>query len=514
MSSVTQTNNKTIAKNTMYMYIRMFVIMAVSLYTTRITFNALGISNYGIYNVVGSIIVFFTFINSGLTTATRRYITAEIAIGNEESQQNVFNLSLYSHALIGGIIFILAETVGLYVVNYTLNIPSERMFAANVVYQMSILAALWGVFQAPYQAAITAYEHMKIYAYLSIFEAILKLVVAYMILYSKGDKLIIYSILIFASGFLNTFITRLYCIHKFSICKFKHPHNKALLKEMFGYMGWSLWGQFVVVLTSQGVSMLVNVFFSVAANAAMGISNQITNIVTNFVTNFQVVFHPQITKQYVQKDSNSLNKLVIRTSRYSNYLVLIFMVPICCQIHTFLSLWLGNYPKFAVEFCVLTLLGLFIDSMAAPLWMILSADKNIKKYQIVTSFIYSFNFIGAYLFLKFGFEPYFVMIARIVVYAVALTARLIMVKEKVESFPIFLWIKKVIFRSVIITAIPFAFYYTIHEIVLPVQIIDLLVKVGSIFVVTALSILLLGLEKQERDLLFLTIKNKLHIYVR
>lgn len=501
-------NNKRIVKNTLYMYVRMVVVMVVSLFTTRIIFNALGISDYGIYNVVGTIIVLFGFINSGLTTATRRYITAEIAKGDVASQQNVFNLSMCAHGIIGLIVLFLAETIGLYLVNYTLNIPINRIAAANVVYQMTVLTALWNVFQAPYQAAITAFERMNIYAYLSILDVVLKLVVAYVVLIFGGDKLIIYSILIFCSVFLSTLATRFYCIKEFHICRFKRPYNKALLKEMFGYMGWSLMGQFVVVLTSQGVSMLVNVFFSVAANAAMGISNQITGVVTQFTSNFQVAFHPQITKLYVNNERKSLNTLVLRSSRFSNFLVLLFMVPICCQVSTFLELWLGDYPKYAVEFCILTLVGLYIDSMAAPLWMILSADKNIKKYQVVTSLIYAFNFIGAYIFLKLGFAPYYVMVVRIIVYSIAIIARLILVKEKVDTFPIGLWVKDVVLRSLCVAIIPFVYFYLINDILIQKKIFELIFKAGSVFLITGIAICFIGLKNEEKQLMFKIIKNK------
>ncbi len=492
-------NNKRIAKNTMFMYIRMIVIMLVSLFTVRIVFNALGEDNYGIYNVVGTIIVLFGFINNGLTTATRRYITAEIAQGDEASQQNVFNLSLCAHALIGAIILILAETVGLYLVNYTLNIPDDRLFAANVVYQMSILSALWGVFQAPYTAAITAYERMNIYAYLSIIEVILKLVVAYSVLVYSGDKLICYSILIFAVSFINTLLTRLYCIRKFVICRFKKPHNLSLLKEMFGFMGWSLVGQFVVVLTSQGVSMLVNVFFTVAANAAMGISNQITSIVNNFVTNFQVAFQPQITKQYVTEDYDSLNTLALRASRFSSYLVLIFMIPICFQIRNFLSIWLGDYPEYAVEFSILTLICVFIDAISAPLWMIVFADKSIKKYQIIMAAIYSFNFIGAWCALKIGLPPYSVIIARIVVYSVALVARILLVKDKVQSFSILEWCKDCLFNSAIIISIPLLLMILLTKVSIGNMYAELIIMSGVGVVMMAVSIYTLGLKKEERE---------------
>lgn len=483
------------------MYLRMIVVMIVSLFTTRIVFKALGIDDYGLYNVVGSIIVLFGFINSGLTTATRRYITAEIANGDKNSQQNVFNLSLCAHGLIAIIIFILAETAGLYLVNYTLNIPEDRLVAANVVYQMTVLTAIWNVFQAPFQAAITAFERMNIYAYLSILDVVLKLVIAYFISIYKGDKLIIYSILIFASTFLSTFVTRLYCIRKFDICRFKKPHNKKLLKEMFGYMGWSLIGQFVVVLTSQGVSMLVNVFFSVAANAAMGISNQITNVVHQFVSNFQVAFQPQITKQYVTRQYDSLNTLALRASRFSSYLVLIFLVPIAFQIDNFLCIWLGDYPEFAVEFCLLTLLCIFIDSISAPLWMVAMADNHIKKYQIIISIIYSFNFIGAWFVLKLGCAPYSVIIVRCFVYIVAFFVRLFYINEKIPNFSLLKWLHNSVFETLKIIIIPIVIMTLLAKIQFINMYLELLAMAGSAFVLMVTSIFVFGLNKEERKLI-------------
>ena len=483
------------------MYLRMIVVMIVSLFTTRIVFRALGVDDYGLYNVVGSIIVLFGFINSGLTTATRRYITAEIANGDKDSQQNVFNLSLCAHGLIAIIIFILAETVGLFLVNHTLNIPEDRIMAANVVYQLTVLTALWNVFQAPFQAAITAFERMNIYAYLSILDVALKLFVAYVVSMYRGDKLIVYSILIFASVFITTFVTRLYCIKKFNICRFKKPHNRILLKEMFGYMGWSLMGQFVVVLTSQGVSMLVNVFFSVAANAAMGISNQITNVVNQFVTNFQVAFQPQITKQYVTKQYESLNTLALRASRFSSYLVLIFMVPIAFQIENFLTIWLGDYPEYATQFCIFTLISIFIDAMSAPLWMIAMADNHIKKYQSIISFIYSFNFIGAWCILKIGFPPYSVIIVRCFVYFVAFVTRLFLIKEMIPNFKLLKWFNNCVLNNLKILIIPILLMLFLSKIQFDNVYLELFAMAGTAFLLMAASILFLGLNKEERKLI-------------
>lgn len=495
---MTRLDNKRIARNTLYMYLRMLVTLFVSLFTTRINFKALGIDNYGIYNVVGSIIVFFTFINSGLTSATRRYITAELANGDKDSCQTVFNIAVWAHILIGLVIFVLGETIGLWAANHLLNIPEGRKFAANVVYQLSVFSALLNVMQAPFTAAITANERMNIYAYLSILDVFLKLAVAYIVMVTPGDKLIIYAICIFCVGLVNILVNRGYCYHSFPMCKYKRPQNKSLFKEMFGYMGWSLGGQFMGVMTNQGVTILVNNFFTVAANAAMGISNQITHIVNGFVTNFQVAFHPQITKQYVAKSFDNLCELVLRTSRYSAYLVLIFFIPICCQIDSFLSLWLGEYPQYAVEFCILTLVVVYFDAITGPLWMLLCSDKDIRKYQIIISCIASFNFLGAWFLLVVGLPPYSVVIARIVVYVAILVARLILSKERVPSFPIAEWLKRIVLQPFLISIGPLIAYFFIRMISINNPYLDLFVKAGSVFLITCVLVFLFGFEDSER----------------
>lgn len=504
----TKVDNIKIAKNTLYMYIRMLVTMVVSLFTARINFQALGIDNFGIYNVVGSVIVFFAFINQGLTTATRRYITAEIVQGTPESQRNVFNLAFEAHIFIALIILILAETIGLWAVNSLLNIPDNRMFAANIVYQLSVFTAIVSVMQTPYTAAITANEKMNIYAYLSIYDILLKLAIAFGVLYITGDKLIIFAVLLCIGTTSVMFVNSLYCCHSFPMCRFVRPRNKSLLKEIFSYMGWNLGSQLMVILTNQGVTILVNMFFTVAANAAMGVSNQITNIVNNFVTNFQVAFNPQITKQYASKNWKDLNDLAIRSSRFSSFLVLIFMVPICCQIKNFLGIWLGNYPEGAVEFCILTLLGIFLDGISAPLWMILCSDKDVKKYQIVISLIYSFNFIGAWILLKCGFPPYSVIVARILVYAIAIIARLWLVKERVPSFPVLKWIKEVLLKSMVVSIVPIVLYVLIQKLIFDNPFLEIILVGGGVFVMTIVSIMMFGLDNKERKFLFEKIKIK------
>ena len=274
-------------------------------------------------------------------------------------------------------------------------------------------------------------------------------------------------------------------------------------------MGWSLFGQAAVVLTNQGVSVLVNMFFSVAANAAMGISNQITHIVSNFVNSFQTAFQPQITKLYVKRDFDELVRLTIQTSRMSSYLVMFFMVPIIFQVDNFLTLWLGEYPEYAVEFCIYTLLGIFVDSCSAPLWMIIFSDKHIKSYQVGQACIFIQNFILSWLVLKLGFPPYSVILVRIFVYILATTFRIIKTKEKVLIFPILLWLRKVIGKAIFVMLPPALIMVLLSTIQFDAIWLDFLINCSVCVIIMSLSILLIGLEKNERMMLLNKIKTKI-----
>ena len=497
--SDTSANNKRIAKNTLYMYIRMIVMMVISLFTTRITFNILGVDNYGIYNIVGSIIVFFTFINLALTTATRRYITAEIATGTSESRQNVFNLAQLSHGIIAMGIFVIAELIGVWIVNYLLNLPSDRMFAANVVYQLSVFSAMISIMQAPYTAVITAHEKMSIYAYYSVIEAVLKLLGVLLLYVIAGDKLIIYAVIILFCSVSTQLLYRLYCKRHFPECKYKKPEAKHLLKEMFSFMGWSLFGQAAVVMTNQGVSVLVNIFFSVAANAAMGISNQITHIVSNFVNSFQTAFQPQITKLYVKRDFDELVRLTIRSSRMSSYLVMFFMVPVIFQVDNFLTLWLGDYPEYAVEFCIYTLLAIYLETIAAPFWMINYSDTKLRSYQIGSAVIFSLCFFIGWFVLRIGLPPFSVVVVRSIVMGLMIPYRLYMVRTKVSEFPIWRWVKEALINSIVTMAGPCIMMHYFGMLHFDSVLLSFIVNcIVCVFLMTV-AIYTIGLHKNERQ---------------
>ena len=393
MSETYQDKNKRIVKNSLYLYARMFIMLAISLFTARIVFNTLGVDNYGIYNLVGGIIVFFTFLNNGLASATRRFITADIAENNIERGRQTFNVCIQAHIVIAFIILFLAETVGLWIVNYVLNIPKDRMNAANWVYQLSVFSAILGIIQSPFGTVITAYEKMNIYAYFTIFDVLFRLLVIYTVQIINGDKLIIYALLIFGVGIVNMILYRIYTFRTFEVCHLKWVKNISQLKEVFKFMSWSIFGQAAVVGTNQGVSVLINIYHNVAVNAAMGVSSQITSIVNQFVSNFQVAFNPQIIKSYNREDYSFVNSLVIRSSKISSFLLIIFFVPLLFETSNVLQLWLGNYPKYAVEFCILTLCCIYIETICNPLWTVVYAQTNIKKYQINISTIYSLTFL-------------------------------------------------------------------------------------------------------------------------
>ena len=366
------------------MYGRMFILLLIALFTARVVFNTLGIEDYGTYSVVGSIIVFFSFINRGLNSSTSRYITADIADGNIEKGRKTFNVCLQAHMLIAAIIIILAETVGLWCVNYILKIPEGREVAANIVYQFSVFSAVLAVMQSPYGATITAYERMDIYSYFSIVEVIMKLAVIYLVRALTGDKLIIYSILLFCTGLISISFYRIFAIKSFKICKFEWQKDKVLLVDIFKFMTWSTLGQAMVVGANQGASVLVNVYHSVVANAAMGVSGAITSTVSDFVVNFQTAFRPQITKSYVTKEYDYLQNLMIRASKISSFLVILFLVPILYEVENVLTIWLGEgYPSLSPAFCRWTLIGIYFEAISAPLWMIMYAQTNIRNYQIV-----------------------------------------------------------------------------------------------------------------------------------
>lgn len=495
-----QTKSKRIFKNTLYMYARMFVMMVISLFTARVVFNTLGVNDYGTYNVVGSIIVFFSFLNNGLSTATKRYITAEIGKGTVDTGRHVFNTCIVAHLFISLIVFVLAETVGLWGVNYILNIPEDRIFAANVVYQFSVFSTVLGIMQSPFGSAIVAYERMNIFAYFTIFDAVNKLLIIYLIQVLPGDKLIDYGALLFVVSVVGMLIYRIYCYRNFEICKWKRPKDKPLLKQIFSFTSWSLLGQAAVVGTNQGVTVLVNYFFNVAVNAAMGVSSSIIGIINGFVSNFQAAFDPQIVKSYVTKDYAYLENLILRCSKISSFLMMIFLVPVYFEIDKVLYLWLGKYPQYSVEFCRWTLVCIYLEALSAPLWMLVYAQTKIKRYQVVLSSVYGMNFVIGWIFLLTGlFPPYVVIQIRAFIFCILLFIRLYYAKYFFPYLQVKKWMTKVFLEPIAIFAVSFVLIYVLIDI-LPIsnRFLHIITITGASLLIVIPSFFFFVFEREER----------------
>lgn len=324
-------NNKRIAKNTMLLYGRMFLMMLIGLYTSRVVLNALGVEDYGIYNVVGGLVTMFSMLSGSLSAAISRFITYELGKENQDKLSRIFSASVTIQLLLSLIIVILAELIGVWFLNEKMSIPSDRMVAANAVLQISIITFVINLISVPYNAVIIAHERMSAFAYISILEAIGKLVIASLIVASPLDKLIFYAILMCALSVLIRMIYGFYCKRHFNECSYHFRWDKGLLGQMFKFAGWNFFGAGSALLMTQGVNMLMNMFFGVTINAARGVANQVDSTVQQFVNNFTTAINPQITKSYASEDLPYMHKLVCIGSKYSFFLTWFFALPLLLE---------------------------------------------------------------------------------------------------------------------------------------------------------------------------------------
>lgn len=488
-------NNKRIAKNTILLYIRMLVLMLVSLYTSRVVLAALGVEDYGIYNIVGGIVVLFTFLNNAMVSSTQRYLNYELGKNDLLQAQKVFSISLNIHILIAIIVLLLTETIGLWLLNNTIQYPESREFAVQVTYQLSILTTCVKIIRAPYNAAIIAHEKMSFYAYLSIFEAVLQLGIVFILMASASDRLILYSILLCIVAIIVNLCYYAYCKKKFSICNYELYKDKSLYKQLLSFSVWSLFGGLANIGASQGLNMLLNVFFSVTVNAAMGVATQVNSAVASFVHSFQTAFNPQIVKSYAAGERNYFIKLILSTSKYSYLLLFILALPIYICTPEVLDVWLTEVPDYAVSFCRLMLIFALLDALQGPLWYSVQATGRIKTYQILMSFMILANLPIAYVCLKLGYSPSSVLVIRCIINLATLFVRLWYL-NRLYKFPVMDFISGVICRIIPITIVAYLISY------IPVATTSSLAKIAIVitmtFVANIVLILSIGLSKDER----------------
>lgn len=498
MSNQTSENNKRIAKNTLFLYLRMFVMMLTALFTSRIVLDVLGASDYGLNNIIGGVVVLFSFLNSALLSATQRFLNFHLGRQDYKQTNVVFCMSMNTYILLSIVVVVLGETIGLWFVNTQLNIPSERMYAAQWVYQFTLIQFVINLLRVPYNASIIAYERMNFYAYISLVEVIAKLLVVYLLYITTFDKLIFYSFLYTIVPLIVAFIYRTYCNRNFDTTKYKRIWDKVAFKEMFSFSGWSLFGSLANLAAQQGLNILINIFYGVTVNAAAGIANQVSTNVYGFISNFQTAFQPQIVKTYAAKEIERFQKLIFQTSKFSYFMVLVLVLPILFTIDGILEIWLKEVPEYTAIFCRLILVFLSIEAITAPLWMSVQATGKIRSYQILMACLIFMNFPMAYLVLKLGFPVYTVWIVRIIINLITMIARCIYMKQRLQ-FPISQYIRNVIIPILIVTIaslpVPLILYNQIDNFWLNMFVVGF-----ATFFVAILAVYFMGMNTHEKEL--------------
>jgi len=495
-------NNKRIAKNTILLYFRMFLTMGVSLYTSRIVLNTLGVEDFGIYNVVGGVVIMFSFLNSSMSSATQRFLSFELGKGDYAQLKKVFSMSVNIHAVIAIAIFILAETIGLWFLNTKLNIPEGRMEAANWVYQFSVLSFMLTVMGVPYNATIIAHERMNVYAWVSIIEVVLKLAIVFALVWFGVDKLKLYAVLVLGVTIVTWTIYRFYCKQHFAESKYRFAWDKSLFKTLMNYAGWNLFGNVASVAYNQGINIMLNIFFGPVINASRGIAYQVNGAVSGFVSNFQMSMNPQIVKSYAANDIKYMHQIIFQGAKYSFFLLFILSLPILLETEIILKTWLKIVPEYTVIFTRLAIINVLIDCVSGPLMTAAQASGRIKKYQAIVGGLLLLILPVSYLLLKLGFPPQSTLYVSISISVIALFARLFIISPLV-NLSILTFVRSVIFRVLLVAGVAVLFPLIVKQSIGNEFIQFFVVCISSVLSVV-LSIYWLGLRVEEQ----LFMKNK------
>ncbi len=466
MSLQHRINNKRIAKNTLMLYFRMFLTMGVSLFTSRVVLNVLGVEDYGTYNVVGGVVAMFSLFTGSMSTAISRFLTYEFGKGRTEKLTSVFSTSVNIQICMAIVITVLAEIGGMWFLDNHMNIPEGRMEAAHWVLHFSILTFAFNLISVSYNAAIIAHEHMSAFAYIGILEVVLKLVVVYLLYISPVDKLITYAFMLAAVAFVIRFIYGVYCSRNFEECHYRMVFDGRLLKQMTGFAGWNLLGTGAYLFNTQGVNIITNIFFGVTTNAARGVAGQVEGIIRQFVGSFTTALNPQITKSYAAGDMPYMYTLVCRGAKFSYFLMFIFAVPFMFETETIMYVWLKNYPPEAPLFLRLSMIGVLFDilgnSTANAVW----ATGRVRRYYIIVGAVGSLVFPISWLCFVLGGEAYVSYIVFMAVYFAVIFVKLYIVRGLI-NFPVRMFYRDVLLRialvSVLAAVLPAVFYLCMDD---------------------------------------------------
>ena len=503
-------SKKTIAKNTGFLYIRTFIVLVVSLWTSRVILQSLGVEDYGIYSAVGGLVSMFTVLTGSMSASISRYITYELGTGKIEKLKQIFSASLLTQLLFIIIVVVVAETMGLWFLNNEMIIPKDRSFAANCVYQCTIIIFCFDLFAIPYNAELIAHEHMKTYAYVSIVDNLFRLIIAYVIFVSPLDKLIFYSLLMALLSLAVRVFYPWYCKRKFEECQkvIVKGIDKANFIGLFNFAGWNILGEVSTISSSHGIGLLLNVFFGPLINAAYGIASQINSAVLAFSNNFTTALAPSITKSYAEKQMDYMRDLVYLGARYSYYLLFLLVLPIIMETETILTIWLKEVPEYSIEFVKLLLVHSLITILSQTIIRAVQATGDIKKYQIIISCVSLLSLPISYIALRFGLNPSIALIPLVAVAFGTFVVRLLIVRPLI-GITLKDFITKVLVRLAMVTiiapVIPVVLKKTLNE-----GLVSSIIVCAASVLFVGVTCVYIGVTPSEREQLI----NKLRVFIK
>lgn len=476
--------------------------MVVSLYTSRLILQVLGFADHGIYNLIGSVVVMFNMFSATFVASTQRFLNFALGKNDYIGASKVFSASVNIHALIALLIIILLETIGLWFLNCKLNIPSGRLFAANIVYQCSVITFVINLFCIPFNAVIIAKEKMHIYALISIYESIAKLFIVIALSYLAIDRLVLYGVMLMLVSISILLFYLIYCGKKYGECRYAKVNDCSLYKEILGISGWNFLGSSATILTVSGMGVIINLFTDVVVNSAKGIASQVESIVKQLVDNFMMSIRPQITKSYALGDSDYLLSLISRGSRFSLYLMAALCFPIIINVDYILSMWLGNVPVYTSQFIIFTLLYIMIIPFSNILDNLLMAAGKIKKSQIYLSLLQLCNLPLSCILLYFEFKPYLIYLSYIIISYLSLSVR-IHYSAKYANLNVKYYLSNILIKPILVIVFSFVLSYILVQVIkVQCQFIEFIITSLIIELILLLCCFLFGISKQEKIFIY------------
>ena len=500
-----ESNNKRIAKNTLFLYIRMAFSMIVSLYTVRVVLRVLGIEDYGIYSAVAGIVSSLTIFTSTLSIASQRFFSVEIGKGDNGTLNRLFNSMVLLYLLVGVFILIIAETIGVWFLNYKMVIPVERMHAASFVLQSTVISFLISIIISPFQAMIIAKEDMKIYSYVGIYDVVIKLLIVYLLQLFAIDKLILYSLLLLGASITVQFLYFIYTISKYKEIKLDLKWEPQTIKSILSFSGWSFVGSLAFLFNTQGLNLMMNVFYGPIVNAAYNIGNSIKHAINQLGINFFLAVRPTLIKEYAAGNHSYVSRLFLFSTKVIFFLLYVLVFPILLETEGILKLWLGEVGDYMIPFVRLMLVWSLILLLSEPMTAIVQAANKVKRYHIMVDLFTLLTLPLSYLTFKLGFSPESAFMISIIIFMLAHGIRLYIVSDVIEV-GIWTYFSKIVIRILFAMSVSFGSSYFIRYLHLPDNTVWLFLKIIVEILIAIISCYFLVLNKEDRERVYILIK--------